>query len=1254
MYLYCFTTLISVTAKIFAQFNLTTLNILQWNIRSFSRNKDTLITLIREHNIQIVALNETFFNQHSNPKLKNFDCIRKDRVDGYGGVCLFVHRDIQYREIDLDLLNIPEAVQVIAAEFKHFWLINMYNQPQNFLSCDLLQSIVDNVLSTQNKPIIFLGDFNGHHTSWGSGTINRNGRTLSEFLDEMNFVILNDGSPTRIHHPRERPSALDLAFCSPSLVSSLMWSILDDVGMSDHIPCLLKYALNETTAINTFFSYKKFRTDLADWGTYSSQLENAYQKKTSFSSYEDLMESIYEAANKAIPKYKPTRLRRISNIWWNQECSLALKERREALRCYKLDASMENYIRFRKRRAMARKTFREAKKNSFTQFCESLSPNTPIDSVWRSVRKFANSNKSSRLCPTLNQNIGQDIFINLTQPVFIYNPPAVICNANPSPQFTLSELNFALNNKKDTAPGADSVTYEMIKRMPATCHLYLLHLFNCILKGEQEVPLSWKTQVIHPLPKPGKKLDSISAWRPIALSSCIGKTFEAMIKHRIEWDMERNDRLNPLQMGFRRGRGTQDNLAGLYCTINIGLSLNQRTVVVFLDLKSAYDNVLLPNLFQCLCSLNINLDLCESILQLLRDRQVKVLEPSSGVLVGPGTANKGLPQGSPLSPLLFNLYCNFLRDMDLEGCSILGYADDFAVIGRGRVLTTTIRRINILIQRISEEFSDRGLRLSPGKCAAMCFGNYGETNPHEKIVVDGERLDWSQEFKYLGVIFQQNLSWKSQISHMCGRAGKSLNIIRYLCRTWWGAAPSTLLALYKSLVRPHLEYGSMIFGKCSKALLLKLDRTQYQAIRTALGLMRSTPINILLSEGGEYPLSYRRSLLSMRYIAKVFSYANPIRSLLQELYDTYIRDPQFWPNTKIPPIIEGMHTLRAHFPHICFTTLFPCFLFPLQTLISPIPNRIFNLKKGVTNKEKFLHIINKQYHDYFTIYTDGSKDDEGRTGFGVYTQDGSRHSGRLSKYHSICDAEVQAIYKACQIIKELNIPRALILTDSRSAQFRVTNLKITSKADYWAMKTRDMIAVLQMKGTKIILGWIPSHTNISGNEIADELANEGRSLVEATNAKPTHLSLSPLMKENLWISWTAKYVEWSNTKGKVYAGYNSKPLVKPWFISIQGCSRKIINTIGRMRSGHCSTAEHLYRIGVKASPNCECGEIQNLQHIFFSCTIYENQIKEWLRKLSIPKDLSQPLSIHDVIFKAVNRNNAELITRFLACCNLKL
>lgn len=122
--------------------------------------------------------------------------------------------------------------------------------------------------------------------------------------------------------------------------------------------------------------------------------------------------------------------------------------------------------------------------------------------------------------------------------------------------------------------------------------------YNNILTGNF-VPLEWKMQTIFPIPKSGKGLDSLTGWCTTTLSSCVGKVLECMIKNRLDWVRENKGLLYSYQSGFRRGRCATDNHAVLYWIVSTSLASEKTVVVILLDIKSAYDNVLIPKLYEC-------------------------------------------------------------------------------------------------------------------------------------------------------------------------------------------------------------------------------------------------------------------------------------------------------------------------------------------------------------------------------------------------------------------------------------------------------------------------------------------------------------------------------------------------------------------------------------------------------------------------------------------------------------------------------
>src|SRR5208282_2821711 len=126
----------------------------------------------------------------------------------------------------------------------------------------------------------------------------------------------------------------------------------------------------------------------------------------------------------------------------------------------------------------------------------------------------------------------------------------------------MAELQAALHKAHDTAVGPDNIHYQMLKHLPESALDTLLNIFNDIwITGN--FPSSWSAATIIPIPKPGKNATSSDNYRPIALTSCVCKTFERMINERLVWYLENKKLLTEFQSGFRKQRSTTDQLLGL-------------------------------------------------------------------------------------------------------------------------------------------------------------------------------------------------------------------------------------------------------------------------------------------------------------------------------------------------------------------------------------------------------------------------------------------------------------------------------------------------------------------------------------------------------------------------------------------------------------------------------------------------------------------------------------------------------------------
>ena len=132
---------------------------------------------------------------------------------------------------------------------------------------------------------------------------------------------------------------------------------------------------------------------------------------------------------------------------------------------------------------------------------------------------------------------------------------------------------------------------------------------------------------------------------------------------------------------------------------------------------------------------------------------------------------------------------------------------------------------------------------------------------------------WRSQYKFLGVIFDRKLSFIPHINYLKAKCHKALQLLRVVAHTDWGADKSTLLKLYKSLVRSKLDYGCFIYGSARKSYLRCLDSIHHLGLRLALGALRTSPVESLYVEANEAPLQLglRREKLALQYYTKLQS-----------------------------------------------------------------------------------------------------------------------------------------------------------------------------------------------------------------------------------------------------------------------------------------------------------------------------------------------------------------------------------------------
>lgn len=334
---------------------------MQWNIRSLVSNKHALLSLIWEHNPQIIALNETWMKNNKNVYIKGYNIIRNDRDDGYGGVAILVQKHISYEVIQTQLPERGDNFQFLGISIGKINILTAYIPRQS----PHLESYLNLILNHIEGEVILVGDLNAHSHIWSRQNVNPNGRSIINIISEHNLVVHNDGTPTRITSPNQNESSVDLTISSMELASNISWEVVADSDGSDHFPTLVKikpqYNLNDAFYYNSLPEKRMYHR--ANWTEFEYLMEEKTRQKSALI-FENLDEIIQQTAEATIPRKKACIKRRTGNPWWDKECSQKVKERKAAIDKYKKSVNMDNYMEMKHTIAKVRRLLKKRRGKS--------------------------------------------------------------------------------------------------------------------------------------------------------------------------------------------------------------------------------------------------------------------------------------------------------------------------------------------------------------------------------------------------------------------------------------------------------------------------------------------------------------------------------------------------------------------------------------------------------------------------------------------------------------------------------------------------------------------------------------------------------------------------------------------------------------------------------------------------------------------------------------------------------------------------
>ncbi len=380
-----------------------------------------------------------------------------------------------------------------------------------------------------------------------------------------------------------------------------------------------------------------------------------------------------------------------------------------------------------------------------------------------------------------------------------------------------------LKLKVGKAPGVDGIVPKVLVECAEALSKPLLMIFSLSLR-EGKVPMDWKRANVSAIFKKGSK-EEAGNYRPVSLTSCVCKVLEALlnetiVKHLLAYSLIKNT-----QYGFVKGRSCLTNLLVFLEEVTSDIDRGNPVDVIYLDFQKAFDKVPHRRLMEKVKALGIRGEVYNWIKDWLKERQQRVCmdgESSEWVPV-----SSGVPQGSVLGPLLFLIYIN---DID-EGIAgkILKFADDTKLFGR----VGTEDDINSLREDLSKlvGWSKEWLMLfNVDKCQVLHLG-YG--NGKAVYTMNGRGLKAVTEEVDLGVIIQSDLKCAKQCAKVVGQANRTLGLIK---RTFGNISAEVVVQLYRSLVRPRLEYAVQAWRPHLRKDVDLIERVQRRATKLVKGM----------------------------------------------------------------------------------------------------------------------------------------------------------------------------------------------------------------------------------------------------------------------------------------------------------------------------------------------------------------------------------------------------------------------------------
>ena len=840
----------------------------------------------------VICISETWLDgdvEDSKLDIPEYTCHRRDRADLGGGVAIFVSDHIPctrlspYEPPTAELMWLELTIGV-----KKIIIGCCYRPPgQNAYDIstfmDELQDSTDIVLRENPESIYLLGDFNDRCVVWDSD--HRNSELKSKLFD---WVTQNDlhqviNEPT--HIGSTYANLLDLLITdSPAYVVSS--GTLPPIGSSH---CVVYASTKFNSHRDKCFTRKIWKYNECNYEDLNDALTHApWQVGESFDDIDDMQQHFCNLLLQVVEDYIPhydIMVRPRDKPWMTGEAKHSIRCCNRLFRRFKRSRRPEHELAWKASRRLRNYSINKAKLNYFVKLRQMLAdPQIDAKKYWRLV-KLVYGSKKQNVIPSLSHNnmsfttsiekaeLFNDYFASQQRPVVIpddHQLPPIVFKTDSRLDFvntTPDEVYKVLKVLKIAkASGPDGISNRMLKETATSICRPLASLFNQSFSSGK-CPTLWKIANVSPVFKKSDR-SMVANYRPVSLLPCIAKVQEKIVFNILYKYLVENNLLTWRNSGFKKGDSAVNQLLHITDRIYQSLENGADVCAVFLDISKAFDRVWHEGLLHKLRCLGIGGSLFDWLSSYLYERKQRVI--INGQCSSWTRTYSGVPQGSILGPLLFLVFINDIVE-NMESDTFL-FADDTSLLEEITNIQTSFLKINRDLERLSVWAHQWLVQFNEKKTVYMVISRKRNPIQHPDLFLNTTALQEVSEHCQLGLNINRKFSWDSHIKKLTEKASKSVNLLKRICRD----VPRRCLEnVYKTMIRPIMEYGDIIFDGERVCHTRPLEHVQRQAALCCTGAYKHTRHVDLLRELGWETLSDRRRYHRLRTMFNIMNGAAP-------------------------------------------------------------------------------------------------------------------------------------------------------------------------------------------------------------------------------------------------------------------------------------------------------------------------------------------------------------------------------------------